>query len=113
MADSTDEVGALLDEMLTDAHGEDEQLWAIRQGFSDGLEFPLPGRVVGVLVEVTAVDYDGNTLRGLVARCARDDETYEVSADDVVFEAGSAGAVHVDAYRRWLGLDPIDRRGRL
>lgn len=97
---------ALLDEVLIDAYGDDEQLWAIRQGFSDGLEFPLRGRVVGSLVEVLEFDYEGNDRRGLFARCTRDGETYEVSAADVVFEPGSSAALHVGAYRRWLGLEP-------
>ena len=31
---------ALLDEILTDAYGDDEQLWAIRQAFEDNVKVP-------------------------------------------------------------------------
>ncbi len=106
MTRSTSKAEALLEEMLIDAYGDDEQLWAIRQGFADGVEFPVRGRVLGSLVEVLEVDYDGNERRGLFARCTRDGRTHEVSAIDVVFERGSSAALHVDAYRRWLGLEP-------
>ena len=30
----------LLDEILTDAYGDDEQLWALRQAFEDNVELP-------------------------------------------------------------------------
>ena len=39
---ATDE---LLEEILVDAYGEDEQLWSFRQAFEDELE--LPGKAVG------------------------------------------------------------------
>ena len=64
---------ALLDEILIDAYGEDEQLWAIRQAFEDDVEVPTDAFVIGEPVELVAIDYDGNTRRGLTARCWRQD----------------------------------------
>lgn len=36
--EGTDE---LLEEILTDAYGEDEQLWALRQAFEDDVSLPV------------------------------------------------------------------------
>ena len=33
----------LIDEITTDAYGEDEQLWAFRQAFQDGVTLPAEG----------------------------------------------------------------------
>ena len=99
---------ALLDEILTDANGDDEQLWAIRQAFEDNVAVPADAFVIGEPVEVVAIDYDGNTRRGLTVRCRRQDgNAYVVAASDIAFPEGSEGARHVAAYRRWLGLDPV------
>jgi len=61
-----DPVDALIDGVLVDAYGEDEQLWSFRQVFKDRGQFPFRGQVVGADVEVLAVDYDGDERRGLL-----------------------------------------------
>lgn len=97
----------LLDEILTDAYGDDEQLWALRQAFADNVDLPADAFVIGEPVEVLEVDYDGNTRRGLTARCRRSDGgEHVVAASEVVFPDASDGARHVAAYRKWLGLEP-------
>ncbi len=97
----------LLDEILTDAHGDDEQLWALRQAFEDEVPLPADVYVIGEPVSVVAIDYDGNRRRGLTARCRRQDGTeHVVAASEVGFPEGTQGARHVAAYRTWLGLDP-------
>lgn len=99
---------ALLAEILTDARSDDEQLWALRQAFDDNVELPADAFVIGEPVGIVAFDYDGNTRRGLSARCRRHDGgEYVVAAPDVVFPEGSVGADHVAAYRSWLGLEPL------
>jgi len=55
--EGTDE---LLDGILTDAFGDDEQLWAIHQAFEDHVPMPADAVVVGEPVEVLETDYDGN-----------------------------------------------------
>lgn len=98
---------ALLDEILTDAYGDDEQLWALRQAFEDSVALPTDAFVIGEPIEVVEVDYDGNARRGLTARCRRaDGGEHVVAASEVVFPEASDGARHVAAYRKWLGLEP-------
>ena len=102
---------ALLDEILTDAYGDDDQLWALRQAFEDNVKVPADAFVIGEPVELVAIDYDGNTRRGLTARCRRQDGgEHVVAASEVVFPDGSVGAMHVAAYRKWLSLDPALHR---
>jgi hypothetical protein len=59
--------------------------------------------VVGTPVEVLAVDYDGDPLHGLVARCRRGEVTYTVSALDLVMADDSQPSRILAAYRRWSG----------
>jgi hypothetical protein len=54
------ELDALIYEVIVDANGEDEQLWAFRQAFEDALSLPADGFVIGEPVAVIAFDYDGN-----------------------------------------------------
>jgi hypothetical protein len=49
----------LLEEILVDAYGEDEQLWAFRQVIEDEVSLPTEGAVIGEAVQVTQIDYDG------------------------------------------------------
>jgi hypothetical protein len=58
---------ALIEEIIVDAYGEDEQLWAFRQALEDAVRLPVDGVVIGVPVSVIAFDYDGNERRGLTA----------------------------------------------
>jgi hypothetical protein len=97
----------VLEVVLVDAHGEDEQLWAMAEAFTEAMQLPADGFVVGQPVTVHAVRYDGNTLRGLVAACRteRGDE-HEVALADVHFAKMGDAVLHVAAYRRWMGLDP-------
>jgi len=98
---------ALIEEIIVDAYGEDEQLWAFRQVFEDDIALPADGFVIGAPVQVVDIDYDGNERRGLTAKCRRTDGSeYVIAASDVVFPEGSNGARYVAAYRKWLGLDP-------
>ena len=97
----------LIEEITTDAYGDDEQLWAFRQVIADDVTLPADGFVIGEPVSVVEIDYGGNTRRGLTAKCRREDgSAYVVAASEVTFSEGSAGARYVAAYRRWLGLDP-------
>ena len=81
---------ALIDEITTDANGDDEQLWAFRQAFEDNIALPAEGSVVGEPVLVTAFDYDGNERRGLTAkRRGADGRKHAVAAADVTMASGS------------------------
>ena len=92
-----------LDEMveviIVDACGDDEQLWAFRQTFEDDIDLPADGFVIGEPVSVMEIDYDGNERRGLTARCRREDGSeYVVAVSEVVFPEGTEGGWHIDAH---------------
>ena len=104
---SNGELDALMDEIIVDAYGDDEQLWAFRQGLEDELALPKEAFVIGEAVTVLTIDYDGNERRGLTARCRREDDTeYQVAACDLFFPRGTMAARSIAAYRTWLGIEP-------
>jgi hypothetical protein len=101
------ELEGWIDEIITDAYGDDERLWAFRQVFEDNVVLPAEAFVVGELVTVITIDYDGNERRGLTARCRREEGAEQViAACDLIFPEGSAAARYLAAYRMWLGIDP-------
>jgi len=101
------ELDRLLDEIIVDAYGDDEQLWALRQAFEDNVTMPTEAFVVGEPVTVMRIDYDGNERRGLTARCRRETGPEQViAACDLIFPEGSIGERYVAAYRKWLGIEP-------
>jgi hypothetical protein len=104
-----DRIDKLLDGVLVDAYGEDEQLWSFRQAFEDKARLPFAGQVVGVEVEVLDVDYDGDERRGLVAHCRRAGGEHTVSLLDVspVGPVSSTSRDLLDAYRRWANAAPL------
>jgi len=94
----------LIEEITVDAYGDDEQLWAFRQVIEDEVALPADGFVIGAPVSVVAFDYDGNTRRGLTAKCRREDgSVHVVAASEVTFPERSIGARYVAAYRQFLG----------
>jgi hypothetical protein len=95
------ELDGLIDDIIVDAYGDDEQLWAFRQAFEDNVVLPAEAFVVGEPVTVLRIDYDGNERRGLTARCRREEGSEQViAACDLIFPEGSAGARYVAAYRK-------------
>lgn len=105
------DIDELLEEILVDAFGDDEQLRAFRQAFSDRVALPMDAHVVGEPLSLLAVDYDGNTRRGLTARCRRDDGSeHLVSLADVDLAPESPGYRYLAAYCKWLGVQLVARR---
>jgi hypothetical protein len=97
----------LLDEIIVDAYGDDEQLWAFRQAFEDPVAMPAEAFVVGEPVTVMTIEYDSNERRGLTARCRTETGSEQViAACDLIFAEGSAAARYLAAYRMWLGIEP-------
>lgn len=98
---------ALLDEILTDAYGDEEQLWALRQALEDNVKLPCAATMAGESVAVTKFDYDGNARRGLTATVRRPDGSkYTVAAADVLL-TDSASHRYIAAYRQWIGVTPL------
>ena len=102
------QIEQLLEDIIVDAYGEDEQLWAFRQVFEDELECPAQARFVGDEVTILEFEYAGNERVGLTARVRKPNRSiHSVAAYEIEFPAGSREALHIDAYRRWLGLEPL------
>jgi len=102
----------LLEDILVDAYGEDEPLWAFRQAFEDEVPLPVEGSVIGEAVSVIKIAYDGNPQRGIRATCRKTNfKTYEVALADIEFPDDSKAAPYLKAYRRWLGV-PVPRKSR-
>ena len=99
---------SLINEIIVDAYGEDEQLWAFRQAIEDEVDLPADAFVIGEPVSVIKIDYEGNPLRGLHAVCRKQDGVEHVVAfADVSFPDGTRGARYHAAYRKLLGLEPV------
>jgi hypothetical protein len=102
------DLDSLIDEIIVDAYGEDEQLWAFRQAIEDEVDLPADAFVIGEPVSVLRIDYEGNPLRGLHAVCRKQDGVEHVVAFvDVSFPDGTRAARYHAAYRQWLGLEPV------
>ncbi len=100
------ELDRLIEEIIVDAYGDDEQLWAFRQAFEDNVVLPAKAFVVGEPVTVIMIDYDGNERRGLTAKCRRGEGVEQViAAYDLIFPEGSTAARYLAAYRKWLGIE--------
>ncbi|MDQ1501572.1 MAG: hypothetical protein QOI86_4912 [Actinomycetota bacterium] len=104
-----DDLDGLIEGIIVDAYGEDEQLSSFRQAFEEDGRFPFPATVVGAALDVTAVDYEGDKRRGLVALCRREGTVHRIPLLDVV-PAGPLSlspARLLASYRRWWGADPL------
>ena len=101
------ELDALLDEILTDARGDEEQLWALRQALENNVKVPCAATIAGEPVKVMKFDYDGNARRGITATIRRPDGSkHAVAAADV--HLGDAHSHHyIAAYRQWMGVEPV------
>jgi hypothetical protein len=98
-ASSTDEntVGALSD---------DEKLRAFLKAIENNVAVPFDGFVIGEPISVIAFDYDGNTRRGLTARCRREDGSeHVVPVSEIAVPSRTKGRSRLAAYRQWLGLE--------
>jgi hypothetical protein len=102
MGATPDELDELIEELTVDCHNADEQVTGFVTALEEELTSPVAATVVGEPVEVLALDYDGDPLHGLVARCRRGEATYTVSALDLVVTDDSQPSRILAAYRRWL-----------
>jgi hypothetical protein len=99
-----DDLDELIEQITVDAYG-DEGFWSFRQAFEDQVMLPLDATLVGVPISVTAIDFDGDERRGLVAVVQRDATRTSISLLDIEIPASQPTANRlVAAYRRWLGI---------
>jgi hypothetical protein len=92
----------LIEHVTVDADG-DEGYWSFRQAFEDHVQYPVPASIVGAEVVVTAIDFDGDERRGLVAVVECTGRTWTVSLLDLEIEQARVSRL-TRAYRRWLGM---------
>jgi len=98
----------LLQEILTDACTDEEQIRAILQYIEAQLVFPVDGFVVGEPVSVLEIYYFGNIRQGLMASCRMENGAhYKIAAADIVFPSETRESKAMAVYRCWLGLDPF------
>lgn len=100
---SAKQLDALIEDLTTDAYGDDEQLSGLLVGADEALVRGERASLVGADVEVMAVDAGPDARTGLLARVRRDGRTYDVALADLTFEPGSDLGLVVAAYRRWQG----------
>lgn len=91
-----------------DAYGDSEQLTSFEVALQESGRFPFPGRIVGTLVDVVRIEYQGDERRGLTAICRRDGQSQAASLADL-----APGPTTLEtskllvAYRRWCGAPPL------
>ncbi len=100
------ELDALIEELTVDAYGDEEQLSGFHCGAEEAFDDGESACIVGVQIQITAVDQGRDARTGLLARVQRDGATYEVALADLTFAAGSRLGLVVAAYRRWQGRTP-------
>jgi len=96
------EIDDLIDEVIVDAYGGDEELSSFECA-SEELDVLPDATEVGEVVEVLHIRYDGDERWGLIARCRRNSQEYPLSLLDLAFPGDSKAARLVAAYRCWLG----------
>lgn len=104
-----DEIDALIEEIVVDAYGPNEQLWSFRQVFEDRAAFPFTAAVAGTRVEVIEIHFDGDERHGLAAVCQRESERHSVALLDVTPSVSLTTETRalIDAYRRWSNVKPL------
>lgn len=97
------QLDAIIDDLTIDAYGDDEQLSGFLVGAEEALIRGERALIVGVDVEILAVDSGPDERTSLLAHVRRDGRSYEVTLADLSFPAQSALGLVVAAYRRWQG----------
>ena len=103
----TQSLAQLIEEITVDAYDTDEQMSGFLQVFQVEVDVPVAATVVGVAVEVTGFDLEGDERRGLVARCRHQETEDVLSLADVHFDPNSVAGWFHAAYRTWLCLAPF------
>jgi hypothetical protein len=100
------DLAGVLDIILVDCYGEDEEYTAFLTVLDEEIALPMTASLLGTPVTVTKLDYQ-DPARGLVARCDGPHGSGDVTLADVAFPADTVAAWLHAAYRHHLGLKPF------
>ena len=103
---TADDLGRVLDIILVDCYGEDEEYSAFLTVLDEEIGLPMAASLLGMPVTVTKLDYH-DLERGLVARCDGPYGSGDVALADLAFPADTVAAWLHAAYRHHLGLRPF------
>ena len=78
-----DEIGQLLEEILIDVHGDNEQPAAFESPSRIQCDSPFAARIVGTTGDVVEITPDGDERRGLAAVCRLDGKSHRVTLADL------------------------------
>jgi hypothetical protein len=103
------ELDRLVEEITTDAYGDDECYGAFLTVLEDELGKGCDAKVMSEDVTIVGWDYRNERL-GVIAKCRKKDgKMYEVAAWEVEVAEGTPGGRSLAAYRRWLGMGPTKK----
>lgn len=105
------ELDFIVETILVDAYGDDEQYAAFLAVLEDVSQLPAAATLLGIPVTVTGFSYTDPT-RGLVGICRGPHEVGEVSLADLAFPPDTVTAWVHAAYRHYLGLQPFPAQPR-
>ena len=103
---TADDLERVLDVILVDCYGEDEEYSAFLTVLAEEIELPTAASLLGAPVTVTRLDYQ-DSARGLVARCDGPHGSGDVALVELAFPADTVAAWLHAAYRHHLGLKPF------
>ncbi len=110
-ADERSRLDRLVAVVTVDTYDHLESLGSFAVYFDEVLEVDRSATLLGLALEVVAVEIEGAAERGLAARCRlATGATATVSLVDVAFAETSEAAWFHAGYRWWLGLEPFAYR---
>jgi hypothetical protein len=94
------ELAALIEQATVDCYNESEQATGLYTAIEDNLAVPFATRMLGVTVEVEAVDLTADDQ--IVAVCSRGGQRQRVPILDLPLpDPAPEGAEWIEAYRAW------------
>jgi hypothetical protein len=100
------ELDQVIEIILLDAYGEDEEAVAWETVLEDVIAVPTQAELLGQTVSVTQIGSSSGRAE-VTARCQRRGTQGEVALADLAFPPESEAAWLHAAYRRYLGLEPF------
>ena len=95
-------LAAMIEEATVDAYGDSQQTTGWYTMLEEHLALPFETTVLGIVVQVVALDLRGDN--GIVAICTRARERQTVPILDLPLPSpGPEGVEWIEAYRHWIG----------